>query len=77
MLEKGLGVLFIPLLQTRLLVTHGIHWLPKVDNIVVMVGGCITETGNYEELLSHNGEFAQFLNQYLDLNEDEDEEGET
>ena len=63
--------------QTRLLVTHGIHWLPKVDNIVVMVGGVISETGTYDELLTVNGEFAQFLKQHLtpaaDSDEDDDE----
>lgn len=45
--------------------THGIHWLPLVDRIIVMKDGTISESGTYEELLSHNGAFAQFLTQYL------------
>ncbi|XP_059174330.1 multidrug resistance-associated protein 1-like [Physella acuta] len=51
--------------KTRILVTHGIHWLPMVDHIIVMKDGTISESGTYEELLSHNGAFAQFLTQYL------------
>ena len=60
-------------LQTRLLVTHGIHWLPRVDHIVVMVGGVITENGSYDELIDHDGDFAQFLKQFLKLDEEEDD----
>jgi ABC-type multidrug transport system fused ATPase/permease subunit len=41
--------------QTRVLITHGIHWLPMVDNIIVMVNGRITEMGSYENLINHDG----------------------
>ncbi|XP_046571958.1 LOW QUALITY PROTEIN: multidrug resistance-associated protein 1-like [Haliotis rubra] len=51
--------------KTRILVTHGVHWLPMVDVIVVMDKGEITEVGSYEELLGHDGPFAQFLKTYL------------
>ena len=34
-----------PYFQTRVLVTHGVYWLPMVDTIVVMVGGKISEYG--------------------------------
>lgn len=47
------------------MVTHGIHWLPHVDYIVVMNDGTISESGTYEKLMDHNGAFAQFLTQYL------------
>lgn len=62
--------------KTRLLVTHGIQWLPEVDYILVMDDGKISESGTYNDLLEHNGPFAQFLNTYLneDIDEDEDEE---
>jgi ATP-binding cassette subfamily C (CFTR/MRP) protein 1 len=59
--------------QTRVLVTHGVHWLPMVDQIVVIVNGQISEVGSYEELLSHDGAFAQFLKTYL-TQEDEDDD---
>ncbi|KAL5019757.1 hypothetical protein ScPMuIL_002649 [Solemya velum] len=51
--------------KTRILVTHGVHWLPMVDKIVVLTNGQISEVGSYDELLDHNGEFAQFLKEYL------------
>jgi len=48
-----------------------------VDNIVVVVDGEISETGSYEELLSQDRAFAQFLRTYLqeqnpDVEEDEE-----
>ncbi|XP_046565289.1 multidrug resistance-associated protein 1-like [Haliotis rubra] len=58
--------------KTRILVTHGVHWLPMVDHIIVMNDGCITETGSYDELMSHDGHFAQFLKTYL-IEQEEDE----
>ncbi|ESP02879.1 hypothetical protein LOTGIDRAFT_110718, partial [Lottia gigantea] len=51
--------------KTRLLVTHGVHWLPMVDNILVMNDGRITERGTYAELIKGNAAFAQFLKTYL------------
>ncbi len=39
--------------------------MPMVDVIVVMEQGEITEVGSYEELLNHDGPFAQFLKAYL------------
>ncbi|XP_061188834.1 multidrug resistance-associated protein 1-like [Saccostrea echinata] len=58
--------------KTCILVTHGIQWLPKVDEIIVLVDGKISETGSYDELLSHAGPFANFLENYL-MNVDEKE----
>ncbi|KAL8566369.1 hypothetical protein ACOMHN_049327 [Nucella lapillus] len=51
--------------KTRVLVTHGVQWLPKVDQILVIRHGRLSESGSYEELLSHNGPFAKFLRNYL------------
>lgn len=50
--------------KTRILVTHGISFLPQVDNIVVMVEGRVSEMGSYQELLNQNGAFAEFLRNY-------------
>uniref|UniRef100_A0A672I2C0 ATP-binding cassette, sub-family C (CFTR/MRP), member 3 n=1 Tax=Salarias fasciatus TaxID=181472 RepID=A0A672I2C0_SALFA len=50
--------------KTRILVTHGISFLPQVDNIVVMVDGRVSEMGSYQELLQQNGAFAEFLRTY-------------
>lgn len=59
--------------KTRILVTHGISFLPQVDNIVVMVDGSVSESGSYQELLKQNGAFAEFLRNYSldDIIEDE------
>ena len=51
--------------QTRLLVTHGIGYLPKVDSIIVLKDGMISEVGTYDELISRNGAFAEFIRHYL------------
>ncbi|TPX76960.1 hypothetical protein CcCBS67573_g01803 [Chytriomyces confervae] len=45
--------------KTRILVTHGIHYLPAVDRIVLMEQGKIVEEGTYEQLGQLKGEFAK------------------
>jgi len=62
--------------QTRVLVTHAIHWLPSVDSVVVMRSGQISEVGSYQDLLSHDKAFAQFLRTYL-THDDQDDDDET
>ena len=52
------------------MVTHSAKYLPKCDSIVVMKGGAISESGTYAELLKDQGEFADFLMQYLVEEED-------
>lgn len=36
-----------------------------VDTVVVITDGRISEIGSYEELMDHDGPFAQFLKAYL------------
>ncbi|XP_062330079.1 ATP-binding cassette sub-family C member 3 isoform X3 [Osmerus eperlanus] len=50
--------------KTRILVTHGISFLPQVDNIMVLVDGRVSEMGSYQALLKENGAFAEFLRNY-------------
>ncbi|XP_015211606.1 ATP-binding cassette sub-family C member 3 isoform X2 [Lepisosteus oculatus] len=50
--------------KTRILVTHGISFLPQVDNIVVIVEGKVSEMGSHQELLKQNRAFAEFLRNY-------------
>ncbi|XP_075889870.1 ATP-binding cassette sub-family C member 3 isoform X2 [Nelusetta ayraudi] len=61
--------------KTRVLVTHGISFLPQVDNIMVLVEGNVSEMGSYQELLNQNGAFAEFLRNYAleDITEEEEE----
>lgn len=65
---------FVFCLQTRLLVTHGVTYLPNADLILVMKDGEISESGTYRELLSKKGAFADFLIQHMTETEDADEE---
>ncbi|XP_023560454.1 multidrug resistance-associated protein 6 isoform X2 [Octodon degus] len=46
---------------TRILVTHALHVLPLVDQIVVLADGGITEMGSYEELLHRKGALVALL----------------
>ena len=55
--------------------THGITFLPQVDQIVVLKDGRITEVGSYKELLAQKGAFAEFLLQHLDEGTDDSEDG--
>uniref|UniRef100_A0A672VBH8 ATP binding cassette subfamily C member 3 n=1 Tax=Strigops habroptila TaxID=2489341 RepID=A0A672VBH8_STRHB len=60
--------------KTRILVTHGISFLPQVDHIVVLGDGKISEMGSYQDLLKQNKAFAEFLRNYAldeDIREDE------
>ncbi|XP_033614350.1 multidrug resistance-associated protein 1 isoform X4 [Fukomys damarensis] len=57
--------------KTRILVTHGISYLPQVDVIVVMTGGKISEMGSYQELLARDGAFAEFLRTYASTEQEQ------
>ncbi|CAI5654085.1 unnamed protein product [Oreochromis niloticus] len=50
--------------KTRILVTHGISFLPYVDKIVVLENGVISEVGSYENLRASGGAFSKFLDTY-------------
>uniref|UniRef100_UPI00398E8F75 ATP-binding cassette sub-family C member 3-like isoform X2 n=1 Tax=Pristiophorus japonicus TaxID=55135 RepID=UPI00398E8F75 len=60
--------------KTRVLVTHGISFLPQVDQIVVMVNGKVSEMGSYQELQDQNEAFAEFLRNYAQRDEVEEDE---
>uniref|UniRef100_A0A182RRP5 ABC-type glutathione-S-conjugate transporter n=1 Tax=Anopheles funestus TaxID=62324 RepID=A0A182RRP5_ANOFN len=60
--------------KSRLLVTHGISFLPFVENISVVKDGEISESGTYQQLIDQKGAFAEFLNQHIQELDDEDEE---
>jgi len=55
------------------LVTHGITYLPDVDNIIVLKEGEVSEVGTYQELIAKRGAFAEFLLQHLQEREDDSE----
>uniref|UniRef100_H0VI28 ATP binding cassette subfamily C member 2 n=1 Tax=Cavia porcellus TaxID=10141 RepID=H0VI28_CAVPO len=51
--------------KTRLLVTHSIHFLPQVDEIVVLGNGTVMEKGSYSTLLAKKGVFAKNLKTFI------------
>ena len=67
--EKVIGPHGLLKNKTRILVTHGVSYLPSVDKIFVLQDGRITESGSYRQLLDQKGEFADFLVQYITNNE--------
>ncbi|KAM3864489.1 multidrug resistance-associated protein 1 [Diretmus argenteus] len=58
--------------RTRVLVTHGLSYLPQADLILVMVEGEITEMGSYLELMAREGAFAEFLHTYATADQGDD-----
>uniref|UniRef100_A0A3B3TXC5 ABC-type glutathione-S-conjugate transporter n=1 Tax=Poecilia latipinna TaxID=48699 RepID=A0A3B3TXC5_9TELE len=50
--------------KTRILVTHGMSFLPQADLILVLADGKITESGSYQELLGRHGAFADFIHTF-------------
>ncbi|KAF9582973.1 hypothetical protein BGW38_010496 [Lunasporangiospora selenospora] len=50
--------------KTRILVTHGIHHLENVDQVVVLKDGMISETGSYKELINAGGAFRQLIRDF-------------
>ena len=77
MVEQVIGPRGLLRNKTRLLVTHGVSYLPQMDNILVMKDGAITENGSYSELLAQKGAFAEFLVQYLSEKKEEELDPET
>ena len=63
--------------KTRILVTHRASVLTNVDQIVVLKDGTISEMGTFEELIANNGDFSEFVDQYIQQkssSEEDDEE---
>ncbi|KAK7071356.1 Canalicular multispecific organic anion transporter 1 [Halocaridina rubra] len=72
--EEVLGPNGLLKAKTRLLVTHAVTFLPKVDEVIVVKDGQLVEKGTYSELVAADGEFAQFILQYLKSCEEKDAE---
>ena len=74
--QKVIGPKGVLRKKTRVLVTHGISFLPAMDKIIVMRDGKISESGTYEQLLANKGAFAEFLIEQLDSEESNNENSE-
>uniref|UniRef100_M4AG65 Canalicular multispecific organic anion transporter 1-like n=1 Tax=Xiphophorus maculatus TaxID=8083 RepID=M4AG65_XIPMA len=62
--DKVIGPKGILQNKTRVLVTHGISFLPYVDEVVVLVNGQVSEVGSYQSLRASKGAFSEFLDTY-------------
>lgn len=72
--EKVIGPQGMLVGKSRLLVTHGISFLPHVEEIFVIKEGEISESGSYQQLLDQKGAFSEFLTQHIQELDEEDEE---
>ncbi|XP_066550054.1 ATP-binding cassette sub-family C member 2 isoform X2 [Amia ocellicauda] len=62
--EKVVGPKGLLKNKTRILVTHGVSFLPYVDEIIVLVDGKVSEMGSYDSLKASEGAFSEFLHTY-------------
>lgn len=70
--EKVIGPNGMLKKKTRLLVTHGLSFLPEVNSIIVLNNGEIFEKGTYKQLMEKKSAFADFIIQHLQqISEDE------
>ncbi|XP_076266259.1 multidrug resistance-associated protein 1-like isoform X6 [Rhynchophorus ferrugineus] len=60
--------------KTRVLVTHGVTYLPQTDNILVITNGEVSESGTYQHLMDKKGAFAEFLIQHMQEQSDDEED---
>ena len=75
--EKVIGPQGMLQKKTRVLVTHGIGFLPQVDVILVMKDGKISEMGSYESLIDKKGDFSDFMRDQMQKQEDINDESDT
>ncbi|XP_067317475.1 multidrug resistance-associated protein 1-like isoform X1 [Anolis sagrei] len=73
--EKVIGPKGILKKKTRILVTHGVSYLPVVDTIIVMAEGKVSEMGSYQELLQRDGAFAEFLRTFANAEQSRESDG--
>ncbi|KAM0788854.1 hypothetical protein ACM66B_002939 [Microbotryomycetes sp. NB124-2] len=63
--------------KTRILVTHALHFLPKVDYIITMDHGEIQEQGTFAELMAKpDGVFSQMYHEFVGQGDEKKEEQE-
>ena len=60
--------------QTKILVTHALHFLPQVDYILTVADGQIKERGTYNELIANDGVFSKFVKEFGSKQEEDEEE---
>ena len=56
---------------TRILVTHALHFLPRVDYIYFMTDGRIVERGTFDEMMANRGDFARTFDEFVSKDQKE------
>ncbi|XP_011259351.2 multidrug resistance-associated protein 4 [Camponotus floridanus] len=60
--------------KTRILVTHQLHFLKRVDHIIVLDRGFVKMQGSYKELIESNKDFIEMMNDLISTVEEKKEE---
>ncbi|MES1036706.1 thiol reductant ABC exporter subunit CydD [Bacillus pumilus] len=65
--EYELKKTMLPLFEDRLvfLATHRLHWMPDMDEIIVMDQGTIAEMGTHESLMQRKGVYYQLVQEQM------------
>ncbi|MEF9939023.1 MAG: NHLP bacteriocin export ABC transporter permease/ATPase subunit [Clostridium sp.] len=59
--QKTVAASLAALKCTRIVIAHRLSTIKECDRIIVLNEGCILEDGNYDELIKHNGYFAELV----------------
>lgn len=65
--EYELKKTMLPLFEDKLvfLATHRLHWMPDMDEIIVMDQGTIAEMGTHESLMQRKGVYYQLVQEQM------------
>lgn len=65
--EYELKKTMLPLFEDKLvfLATHRLHWMPDMDEIIVMDQGTIAEMGTHESLMRRKGVYYQLVQEQM------------
>ncbi|KAI8817199.1 P-loop containing nucleoside triphosphate hydrolase protein [Fimicolochytrium jonesii] len=50
--------------KARVLVTHGIHFLPETDTVMLVQDGTVAESGSYQSLMDHEGSLFNLIRDF-------------
>jgi ATP-binding cassette subfamily C (CFTR/MRP) protein 1 len=59
--------------KTRILVTHQLQYMNKVDHIIVVSGGKVTEQGTYDQLMLDGAEFCKLIKAHVQDHHDDEQ----
>ncbi|CAL1528330.1 unnamed protein product, partial [Lymnaea stagnalis] len=59
--DQVLGLEGILKNKTRILVTHGVHWLPFAGTVVMLTNGEVNHIGSFEDLVSKDSYYDELL----------------